>query len=796
MQRLVLCTIIALSTFLDGAKAAEVLTFPFDHDETVDCGWGCYTTPFFHEGLDYRQPEGGMSIYAAISGQVELVNNVPGQTCSPSFGNYVKITSGNYQVIHAHMVQNSFVVTNGEYVVAGQYLGQLGNSGYTLTLVDGEWVCGQGGGYHLHLELRVKINNVWTAVNPDTYDGGMWITPREYGKPYFAKWITQSTVPDPVDPGEEVSLWVQYKNIGSATWRNTSGSDYVELASCGTQGDAGESFFNYPCGSAPGWLNCVVPTTMDESTVAADGIATFTFAGEVRSDATPGMHYAYFAPYHDADAIQGWGGMNYPINVSDPPPPLSPADNSMAMMAGDFDNDGTVNDLACIYDYEGSECRIHTWCSNGSSFVYSDAIGWWRYVSGYPSENVRHAVAGDFDDDGYKDDVAALYDYGLQANGKYRSCWHVWLGTGSSFVYQGVGPGWWIIDGYDANRVIDAVAGDFDEDGDDDIATIYDYDSDTCAIHVWLSTGSSFAYEGPQGWYYLASGYPSQNVKFMVSGDWDNDGDDDVSTFYDYGWTGSAYRTRIHTWLSDGTEFDYQGGGGWWTYDGFNMDMVTQVFAGDFNADSKTDVAALYDYGWIPAQQKYQSKIHVWFSTGSAFTYQSTWWNVYGYNAQQAWYGMSAYLNADSYADLVTAYDYSDGDTTRLHVWLSTGSTLNYQGGGGWWYSYGYPLPKYDSAVADELNTGTLPLSFSLSQNYPNPFNAATVIGYDLSTPGHVKIDVFNILGQRIETLIDENQEAGRHQLSWNASGRSSGVYFYRIVTPSATEAKKMVLLK
>lgn len=781
------------------AGATESLWFPFDHAREVTCAFGstCYTG---HAGLDFGCDE-GTPIYASISGTViTAVNNVAGQTCSWSFGNYVKIRSNDNttQVIEAHLLYGSVAVSSNQSVQAGQYIGQSSNSGYTL---NGQSQCQQGGGYHLHLQAEIYQDEAWVPVDPDSYGGGMWTDPLQYGSSvpnYNIIWQEQFPSYDQgldalyLQPDETVVCGLKVLNSSNVTLSNDEESEYyVELHSVNSSytEDSTSSL------SASNWLTT---THIVSSETDADSGESTWYYFNLQTPSSPGTYWLYMRLYrpHQGYGFVGPTGWNIKVVIPDPPPELSEAENSMAMMSGDFDNDGTVNDLACIYDYEGTECRIHTWCSNGSSFVYSGATGWWYCPSGYPSENVRHAVAGDFDEDGYKDDIAALYDYGLQTNGKYRSCWHVWLGTGSSFVYQGVGQGWWITDGYNANLVIDAVSGDFDEDGDDDIATIYDYPSDTCAIHVWLSTGSSFTYQGPQGWYYLASGYPSQNVKFMVSGDWDNDGDDDVATFYDYGWTGSAYRTRIHTWLSTGSAFSYQGGGGWWTYDGYNLDSVTQVFAGDFNADNKTDVATLYDYGWISAQQKYQSKIHVWFSTGSAFSFQNTWWNVYGYNAQQAWYGMTGYLNADSYADLVTAYDYSDGDTTRLHVWLSTGSTLNYQGGGGWWQSFGYPLPKYDSAVADELATGTVPISFSISQNYPNPFNAATVIGYNLAEPGEVTVEVFNILGQKIETLISEYQEAGSHQVTWSPRHCSSGIYFYRIQTPSATEAKKMVLVK
>jgi hypothetical protein len=94
-----------------------------------------------------------------------------------------------------------------------------------------------------------------------------------------------------------------------------------------------------------------------------------------------------------------------------------------------------------------------------------------------------------------------------------------------------------------------------------------------------------------------------------------------------------------------------------------------------------------------------------------------------------------------------------------------------------------------------------LPENYALRQNFPNPFNAATTIMYALPVDAPVKIEVFNILGQKVAILVDGPQPAGVHSIIWNSdddSGRSlaSGVYFYRITTPEFTAEKKMVLMK
>ena len=100
-----------------------------------------------------------------------------------------------------------------------------------------------------------------------------------------------------------------------------------------------------------------------------------------------------------------------------------------------------------------------------------------------------------------------------------------------------------------------------------------------------------------------------------------------------------------------------------------------------------------------------------------------------------------------------------------------------------------------------ELDIVTMPTRFELSQNYPNPFNPSTTIRFALPVPQRVLINVVNILGQRVTTLIDDDMPAGNNQVTWDGTddfGRqvASGVYFYRLRTDKFQNNKKMVLLK
>ncbi|MCX6143203.1 MAG: T9SS type A sorting domain-containing protein [Ignavibacteriales bacterium] len=89
-----------------------------------------------------------------------------------------------------------------------------------------------------------------------------------------------------------------------------------------------------------------------------------------------------------------------------------------------------------------------------------------------------------------------------------------------------------------------------------------------------------------------------------------------------------------------------------------------------------------------------------------------------------------------------------------------------------------------------------VPTSFELSQNYPNPFNPSTTIRYMLPMSGKVNLRVYNLLGQVVETLVEQQQNAGAYVVVFNASRLSSGTYFYKLETDQYSVTKKMMLLK
>jgi len=108
---------------------------------------------------------------------------------------------------------------------------------------------------------------------------------------------------------------------------------------------------------------------------------------------------------------------------------------------------------------------------------------------------------------------------------------------------------------------------------------------------------------------------------------------------------------------------------------------------------------------------------------------------------------------------------------------------------------------EFTISTVDEADVVALPTVTTLKANYPNPFNPSTTISFDIASAGHVSIEVYNIKGQRVKSLVNDNYAVGRHNVVWNGddtAGRTvgSGVYFYRMTAPGYASVRKMLLMK
>jgi hypothetical protein len=106
------------------------------------------------------------------------------------------------------------------------------------------------------------------------------------------------------------------------------------------------------------------------------------------------------------------------------------------------------------------------------------------------------------------------------------------------------------------------------------------------------------------------------------------------------------------------------------------------------------------------------------------------------------------------------------------------------------------PVTAHVNPTGLDDHGSSLPAVFSLSQNYPNPFNPATEIEFALPTASDVRLEVFNVLGQRIDMLVNGLLPAGYHSVTWNANSQSSGIYFYKITAGNFSQIHQMTLLK
>jgi photosystem II stability/assembly factor-like uncharacterized protein len=148
---------------------------------------------------------------------------------------------------------------------------------------------------------------------------------------------------------------------------------------------------------------------------------------------------------------------------------------------------------------------------------------------------------------------------------------------------------------------------------------------------------------------------------------------------------------------------------------------------------------------------------------------------------------------------LVATYDYGVNwieyiapDSSKLYGIVFTDSLTGYAVG-----EEGV-IAKYKYQPPDNVYGNTTPVmkDFILYQNYPNPFNPITTIRYNLSEPGQVSVNIYNVLGNHIATLVHDYKSCGEHSVVWNAGNEPSGVYYFQLNMNGKLSTRKMVLLK
>ena len=103
-------------------------------------------------------------------------------------------------------------------------------------------------------------------------------------------------------------------------------------------------------------------------------------------------------------------------------------------------------------------------------------------------------------------------------------------------------------------------------------------------------------------------------------------------------------------------------------------------------------------------------------------------------------------------------------------------------------------LSAFNKEHTDNLKGN--PDSFVLNQNYPNPFNPTTILSYTLKAPAFVKLSVYNLVGQEVQVVVDEYQNAGSYEYTFDAASLPTGVYLYKLQVGESSSVKRMTLVK
>lgn len=486
----------------------------------------------------------------------------------------------------------------------------------------------------------------------------------------------------------------------------------------------------------PSWINAESPCTMQEASVGPGEIATFVFTGRIPIDAPLQQppKDVYFRPNHSVGRLlYDWGGMHFQVNV------VSPPSTPLTYMTGPEPD----ADVAAMV-----ETRKTTPLNNRNPYGFPlspqtvsggfKATYWWYDFTVTPA---------------YQSDWTSRNSYVAVATGQPGAIVHDVLGSARQSFYVG----WWPWDHW---------------------------------AHMGLNCGSCPNPAGTQvttgqGGPYSCLGMPITNLyqTSPSSNNWRQDFQrgyiiDGVIYCYDHiqqftpGWTQNGWNPM-------------------WSY------ILTDCYDRYGAAAGLGHAGQLVNENWDGTGFKIQG-----FDGGTYGPIML----VYNPNGPSEAFGVSG--------SFLYAYTMAlDGNGVRISSRI--GSPVEDFSGNRQQFQSGYLTINYGTGVTYVyLNDNTeiwnsqtgmhlgkrgqpaLPSAFALNQNYPNPFNGRTTIRYSLAEAGQVKVEVFNILGQNVTTLVEGRQEPGSHEVSWDAGSNSSGIYFLRLIAGNLRQTRKLLLLK
>ena len=218
----------------------------------------------------------------------------------------------------------------------------------------------------------------------------------------------------------------------------------------------------------------------------------------------------------------------------------------------------------------------------------------------------------------------------------------------------------------------------------------------------------------------------------------------------------------------------------------------------DSTLDKPNGICFSLDEKKLYVNESAQAKIYVWDVVGDSITNKKLFYqvpatgyvdgmkidpqgNIYCSGPNGVWIISSAGTYLDKIS-METPSNCNWGDADRKTLYITAGHSL-------------YRI-RLASTTGVHDHGSVLPHSFKLYANFPNPFNPETMISYQLAVNSMVTLNVYDPLGREIATLVNEERQAGTYLVPWNAAGFASGTYFYRLISGSLTETRKMILLR
>ena len=384
----------------------------------------------------------------------------------------------------------------------------------------------------------------------------------------------------------------------------------------------------------------------------------------------------------------------------------------------------------------------------------------------FPSEYTLEPLVGDWDNDG----VVEVGAYCINESNVYRDA--IFDGVAESSIHFGTSGDTCLVGDLDGNGEADYALyrpssqdffGDSNHDGVADITVHFGASGDIPLIGDWNGNGIwTFGVFRPSNQYfyldYAFDGIADVSIHFGTTGDQPLTGDFNGNGKTSFG----VYRPSTQNFYLDN-----------------NLDGIADIsvhfgasgdqpLLGDWDGNGSASIGVYRpsnNYFYLDYQNDGLADVSALFGASGDIPVIGD-WNADGRDNFAVYRPSNKYFYFD--------YDYGGVEADRSFLFCK-------QSG----------LPRI--TVQTERIT---PKTFTLFPNHPNPFNPQTTIFYYLPQPTQVKLEIYNILGQKIARLVDDYQEAGQHTVSWVADQYPSGIYFYCLTTDLRTETKKMVLLR